>query len=207
MKQPLPAFVEKIIKGKKPENTVIKISCYDDDHLKDLIELLKRHDNPYITTLILTNGHISNIGIQHFADIPKRITTVNLERNCLNDGVAPLLMEVFKHVEYLDISNNNISRQDAEYLAIHTSQLCLQVVGNRNLTRDDMLNIYVRTAENRGEQPQVEMNVDSEIDYAFQLSKCVRLRAIASEGQNTTNGTSTVLEKNSESSYFECSVD
>jgi hypothetical protein len=144
----LPSYVKQNIVKNDPEWHVLYIPSLDDEGLKKLIKLLNKHHNPYITTLKLTNGNITNNGITHFATMPQHISRVILTRQKLSGGAAMQLVQVFKHVKYLDVSDNHLSRSDAAYFALHCTQRCLNVAGNINFNREDLDNIYARTEEN-----------------------------------------------------------
>jgi hypothetical protein len=141
----LPPYVLKVITKKDPNTQQLYIPSVDDYQLKKLIELLAEHQNPYITTLKLQSGSLTNEGLAHFAIMPATIVNVYLSNHNLTAGVAPVLMQVFSHVINLDISDNHISREDAAYLVQNTQQHWLNVAGNHDLTEEDVTNIRRRT--------------------------------------------------------------
>jgi uncharacterized Fe-S center protein len=174
MKRSLPEYIEKVIKEMNPEYTVLMLPCCDDDTLKDMIELLKKYNNKHIKSLDLTKGSISNEGIKLFADMPKQITSVSLCDNNLTEGAASLLMAVFQHVDYLNISDNHLSHEDALYLLAHSPQIWLSVARNRNVTDDDLDNIFVHCAHN-------EAKKEARMSCVTKLSECAWMRAVGSE--------------------------
>lgn len=176
MKRSLPEYIEKAIQQMDPEYTSLSLSSPDDDTLEELISLLNKYNNPYITSLDFTRGNITNEGIKHFANMPKQITQVGLADNNLTMGAAPLLMDVFHHVETLDLCDNDLSHEDALYFIQHSPQTWLSVARNRYITDEDLDDIFAHCYENQAKKENKVEEVS-----VVKLSQCANLRAIGSE--------------------------
>lgn len=177
MKKPLPAHLvpkESIIIRKNPEHTVLKIPHLTDEWLNQIVDLLIEHNNPYITGLDFHYGSITNAGIQHFANLPNQITYVNLGRNRLNDGAAPMLLKILQHVINLDISDNCLSPEDGTYLAKHSTIEFLNIAGIKNIREDDRNIMSDRNLD-------YFERMEAEVKEAVRLSNCSRLRVIGFE--------------------------
>ncbi len=143
----------------------LTLTGLDDDGLGKVMQLIKKSNLDDLTSLSFTDGKITNAGLKYFEQLPQKIKSVDLSENTLTEGAGLIITELFKAVDYINLSSNQLTDFDIKHLSIHAIQLRLLVSHNKDTNKELVFQLDKKLYQNR------VMREQENRDNAIQLSE------------------------------------